>query len=68
VPDYSAQMNIGSAEEARFTIIGADHRNMCRFSSSDDPQFRQVAAALSHMAEGAVDGAKLKEAVQSQGV
>ncbi|KEF52661.1 uncharacterized protein A1O9_11078 [Exophiala aquamarina CBS 119918] len=45
VPKHSAQLGIGRNEQ-QFSISGGDHRNMCKFSTSDDPQYRQLSHAI----------------------
>jgi len=49
VPDYSS--TIGDARE-RAETLQANHRNMCRFTGVEDPNYRIVAAELRHIYTG----------------
>ncbi len=53
VPPESARLNLGK-RETTFSIAGADHQNMCKFASADDPQYLQVAGALEDLVETAL--------------
>ncbi|KAF2177518.1 WD40 repeat-like protein [Zopfia rhizophila CBS 207.26] len=48
VPKASAMLNIG---EEYYSISGADHHTVCKFSSAEDPQYLQIATSLQNMAE-----------------
>jgi hypothetical protein len=54
VPRHSAQLGIGNNEQL-FSISGGDHRNMCKFSSSTEPQYRQLSQAMKKLVNDALD-------------
>lgn len=48
VPSASARLNLGDREKA-FSITGADHRTLCKFSAVDDSQYRKIASTLQEL-------------------
>ncbi|KAI9823617.1 MAG: hypothetical protein M1832_002398 [Thelocarpon impressellum] len=64
VPPESARLNLGGRREQTFSISGADHRTVCKFSSATDHQFLQVAGALEDLAENALRQRRQRLAAQ----
>lgn len=48
VPSASARLNLGDREKT-FSITGADHRTLCKFSAVDDSQYRKIASTLQEL-------------------